>query len=326
VVISPDGSIAAERAHAGPGEPHAEAAALDAAGDAARGGTVIVTLEPCNHHGRTPPCTDAIIAAGIRRVVIGIADPDPRVDGAGVRRLRTAGIEVISDVAPEPVMAADPGYYHHRRTGRPRVVVKLAATLDGLTAAADGTSQWITGTAARHDGHLLRSRADAVMVGAGTLIEDDPLLTVRVDGYTGPQPRPIVVAGKRPLPARRRLYARSPLVYTTAPRSASPDVELVEVPGSSGVDLGAVLKDLGSRGVLELLVEGGSTLVGGLAAADLIDHYVIYLAGRFGMGAGRPMFDGVFATLSDAIDLDISDVVRVDEDVRVDATPRGRLT
>ena len=189
-------------ATAPPGGPHAEVTALARAGDAARGATLYVTLEPCAHHGRTPPCTDAIVAAGVARVVVGIEDPDQRVAGRGIAALRAAGIDVTVGVAADEVAEQLAPYRKHRATGQPCVVLKLAASLDGRTAAPDGTSRWITGEAARRDVHRLRAHSDAVLVGAGTVRADDPELTVRLDGASdGPQPLRVVLG--RPPPAPR---------------------------------------------------------------------------------------------------------------------------
>ncbi len=321
VVVNPDGTPAVTRAHVAPGQPHAEVLALDAVGNAARDATLVVTLEPCDHHGRTPPCTQAIIDAGIARVVVAALDPDPRVSGSGVARLRKAGIEVITGVGVADVVGNDPGYFHHRKTGMPRVVLKLAATLDGQLAAADGSSQWITGHEARREVLGLRAAADAVAVGGGSMRDDDPARSVRLDGYEGPQPRPIVIAGSQPFPADRRLLARRPLIYGPSQLDAPDGAEFVSVSGDGLVDLRDVLKDLGSRGVLDLLVEGGSKLAAGFAAAGLVDEYVIYLAGKLAAGIGRPMFDGVFSTLSAAFDLDLVDVAMVGRDLRIRAVP-----
>src|SRR5690606_1152000 len=209
VILDAAGRVIAEGWHGAPGEAHAERAALaDLGGPAPEGATMVVTLEPCDHHGRTPPCTRAILEAGIGRVVVGIVDPDPRVGGGGIQHLQEAGVEVEVGLLGSEVAAAAPGYFHHRRHGRPRITLKTAVTLDGQTAAADGTSQWITGPEARRDAHLLRSRADAVMIGAGTLRADNPSLTVRLEGYDGPQPRPVVVAGSEPLPPGAQVWQR----------------------------------------------------------------------------------------------------------------------
>ena len=246
VVVSPRGRLLAEAAHKGPGAPHAEVAALQAAGTAAKRGTLFTTLEPCNHHARTPRCTDAILTSGVGRVVVGAPDPDARVAGAGIDSLRAAGVTVERSTIESEVYALDPGYFHHRRTGRPRVTLKLAATIDGQTAAEDGTSQWITDGATRADAHALRATSDAVMVGAGTLRADDPLLDVRTDGYDGHQPRPVVVGGREPLPPSARLYGRDLLVYSPQRLSLVPDgIELEVMWHPSGVDLEAMMKDLG---------------------------------------------------------------------------------
>jgi diaminohydroxyphosphoribosylaminopyrimidine deaminase/5-amino-6-(5-phosphoribosylamino)uracil reductase len=309
VVLDASGEIVGRGAHEGPGLPHAEAVALAEAGDSARGGTIVVTLEPCDHHGRTPPCTEAILDAGITRVVAAITDPDPQVSGRGLAHLREAGLEVEAGSHADAAEALDPGYFVHRRLGRPRVTLKWASTLDGQVAAADGTSQWITSPEASRDAHLLRSEADAVMVGAGTVIADDPRLTVRLDGYDGPQPRPVIVAGTRPLDPARALFGRDPIVYT-------PD----DLPGPDGVDLGAALADLGKRDVVDLLVEGGPTLAGALLRDGLADRLVVYLAGSVAGGVGRPALGGLFETIGDQVPVAITDVRRLGPDLRVEAT------
>jgi diaminohydroxyphosphoribosylaminopyrimidine deaminase/5-amino-6-(5-phosphoribosylamino)uracil reductase len=317
LVVASDGSIAATEAHFGPGEGHAEAVALEVAGAAARDGTVVVTLEPCNHRGRTPPCTEAIIAAGVKTVVIGACDPDARVRGSGIARLREAGIEVI-ELDSAAARAVDPGYFHHRETGRPRVTLKTAMTLDGQVAALDRTSQWITSEAARADGHRLRAASDAVLVGAGTVIADDPLLDVRLPEYSGPQPRPIIVVGRRPLPDSARLLSRDPLVYSSQPRVIDTDTVVVE--GPTGVDLETVVKDLGARGVVDLLVEGGPTLAAGLLRRRLIDRMVVYVGAKLAGGAGFNPFALPFETLGNAVPVEIVDVERLGGDLRIEAT------
>ena len=257
-----------------PGGRHAEVVALDAAGDYAELATLYVTLEPCVHHGRTPPCTDAIVASGVRRVVVGVEDPDPQVAGRGIAALREAGIEVEVGVGETTVSEQLAAYLHHRRTGRPWVVLKLASTLDGGTAAPDGSSQWITGEAARADAHRLRSRSDAVLVGAGTVRLDNPSLTVRLSeddpGYRPPERQPLrVVLGRAPEGA-----------------AVLPALELRG-------DLGAVLDELGHRGVLQVLVEGGASVAHAFHAAGLVDRYVVYLApALFGGDDARPLFAG----------------------------------
>ena len=279
VIKSPSGEMF-DGATCPPGGPHAEIVALTRAGERAVGATLTVTLEPCAHAGRTPPCTAAIIAAGIRRVVVGVVDPDPHVAGRGVAALRAAGVDVVVGVCAAEVSAQLEAYLVHRRTGRPFVILKLAATVDGRIAAADGTSRWITGPQARADVHRLRAESDAVLVGAGTVRIDDPALTVRDLDDVGADGRgPLrVVLGQAPTNARVR-----------------PCLEL------SG-DLGGVLDELGRRGIVQVLVEGGATVARQFHQACLVDRYVIYLAPTFAGGDDNaPMFNGPGATTIDAM-------------------------
>ena len=294
-VVEPGGFEGATRP---PGGPHAERVALEAAGAVARDATLVTTLEPCSHHGRTSPCVDAILAAGVRRVVVAIEDPDPQVSGSGIRALRQAGVEVEVGVGAEEARAQLAPYIKHRRTGRPWVVLKLAATLDGRTAAPDGSSRWITGPEARADAHRLRAESDAVLVGAGTVRADDPALTVRLDGYDGPQPLRVVLG--------------------TAPA----DAEVQPALEATG-DLGRILDDLGGRGVLQLLVEGGAVVAQAFHAAGLVDRYVVYLApALFGGDDARGLFAGSGApTIDDVWRGRIVSVDRVGEDLRVEVSP-----
>jgi diaminohydroxyphosphoribosylaminopyrimidine deaminase/5-amino-6-(5-phosphoribosylamino)uracil reductase len=284
-----------------PGGQHAEVMALELAGPSAAGAVVYVTLEPCSHHGRTPPCADALIAAGVRRVVVGLVDPDPHVAGAGIDRLRAAGVEVTVGVAGDEVAEQLAPYLKHRTTGRPWVVLKLAATLDGRTAAPDGTSQWITGPLARADAHRLRAESDAILVGAGTVRADDPALTVRD------------AAGRDPLRVVLGTVAEGARVL--------PALQL-------GGDLGEVLDELGSRGVIQLLVEGGATVAHEFHQSGLVDRYVLYLAPvLFGGDDGRPLFAGAgAATMDDVWRGRILSVQQLGPDLRIDlaatAAPR----
>ncbi len=276
---------------------HAEAVALAAAraaGADPAGATVYVTLEPCSHQGRTPPCADALIAARVRRVVVGIDDPDPQVAGEGIERLRRAGVEVEVGVCATEVSEQLAPYLVHRRTGRPYVVLKLAASLDGRTAAPDGSSRWITGEEARADVHRLRAEADAVLVGAGTVRADDPSLTVRRADRSGRDPLRVVL-GNAPPGAK-----------------VHPCLEL------SG-DLHGILDELGGRGVVVLLVEGGPTVAGEFHRAGLVDRYVIYLApALFGGDDGRPLLAGPGAPTIDAVWRGrMVSVDRLGDDVRV---------
>ena len=298
VLVTERGEVA-EGATQPPGGPHAEATALAAARDAGldlRGATAYVTLEPCSHHGRTPPCADALLDAGVARVVVGIEDPDPLVRGRGVARLRAAGVEATVGVAGEVVAEQLAPYVTHRSTGRPHVVLKLAASLDGRTAAPDRTSRWITGEAARADAHRLRAESDAVLVGAGTVRADDPSLTVR--HVAGPDPLRVVL-GRAPEGARVR--------------------PCVEVDG----DLGDILDDLGRRDVLQLLVEGGAGVAGAFHRGGLVDHYVVYLAPVLFGGDDAPgLFSGAgAATMSDVWRGRITRVTHLGDDIRVDLQP-----
>jgi diaminohydroxyphosphoribosylaminopyrimidine deaminase / 5-amino-6-(5-phosphoribosylamino)uracil reductase len=304
------GFVGATEGRAGSDGPHAEVAALLAAGGAAAGATVYVTLEPCAFAGeRGRSCAEALIEAGIERAVVGIEDPDARVAGQGLAQLRAAGVTVdlaartpgLERVAGQVADQLRP-YLHHRRTGRPFVILKLAASLDGRTAAPDGTSQWITGEEARRDAHRLRADSDAVLVGAGTVRSDDPALTVRLPADELPngfvQPLRVVLGS----------------AAETA--TAQPVVELAG-------DLGQALDELGRRGVLQVLVEGGAAVAHDLHAAGLVDHYVIYLAPTlFGGDDARGLFAGPgAATLADAWRGHVLDVRRVGDDLRVDLEP-----
>ena len=292
VVVAPDGS-SYEGATQPPGGPHAEVVALRAAGERARDATLYSTLEPCSHFGRTPPCVDSILDAGIAHVVVGIEDPDPNVRGSGIARLREAGITVESGVLGVEIASTLAPYLKHRATGRPWVVLKLAATLDGRTAAPDGSSQWITGERARADGHRLRAESDAVLVGAGTVRADDPSLTVRL--VEGRDPRRVVL-GKAPDGAR-----------------VHPALEV-------GGDLESVLEQLGSDGVLQLLVEGGATVAAEFHRAGLVDRYVLYLApALFGGDDARGLFTGPGApTVDDIWRGRVVGIERLGEDIRVE--------
>jgi diaminohydroxyphosphoribosylaminopyrimidine deaminase/5-amino-6-(5-phosphoribosylamino)uracil reductase len=296
VLLSTGGALIATGATEPPGGRHAEIVALDAAGDAARGATLVCTLEPCSHHGRTPPCTDAIISAGVKRVVVGIADPDEHVAGSGLDALRRAGIAVDVGVGAVDVEAQLAPYLHHRRTGRPYVMCKLATTADGATAAPDGTSQWITGEDARRDAHRLRAESDAILVGAGTVRADDPALTVR--HVEGDDPLRVVL-GSAPPDARVR-----------------PCIEW-----SGSID--ELLDDLGRRGVVQLMVEGGARVIGSFHAAGLVDRYVLYVAPALFAGAdATPAIAGTTAPTIDDLWRGRFDVVeRVGDDVRLEIVP-----
>ncbi|MGH9087219.1 MAG: bifunctional diaminohydroxyphosphoribosylaminopyrimidine deaminase/5-amino-6-(5-phosphoribosylamino)uracil reductase RibD [Acidimicrobiales bacterium] len=303
VLVTASGAVF-EGATAPPGGPHAEVVALGraaAAGEDVAGAALYTTLEPCAHVGRTGPCAPVIARAGVHRVVVGVLDPDPRVSGRGVAVLQRAGVDVAVGVGAVDVDEQLAAYCKHRRTGRPWVVLKLAATMDGRTAAPDGSSRWITGEEARRDVHRLRAVSDAVLVGAGTVRADDPELTVRTT----------------PPPARQPMRVVLGAVAATA--RAQPAVSLSGAPGE-------VLDELGRRGVLQVLVEGGARVAHAFHAAELVDRYVLYLApALFGGDDARPLFDGPGAGTIDGVWRGrLVSVTHLGDDLRVDLAPRAR--
>jgi diaminohydroxyphosphoribosylaminopyrimidine deaminase / 5-amino-6-(5-phosphoribosylamino)uracil reductase len=269
------------------GRPHAEAEALRRAGTAARGSTVYVSLEPCCHWGRTPPCTDALIDAGVARVVVAVADPDARVAGGGIARLRAAGLAVEVGLCAEEAAEINAGFLSRVALGRPLVTLKLATSLDGRIATSSGESQWITGQPARDRGHALRARHDAVLVGTGTVIADNPQLTCRLPGLAGRSPVRVFLDRHLRVPLSARLVAEAGQTTTWVVTLHSPEparssallgagVGVIEVgPDREGrIDLAAALAAIGERGITRLLVEGGAELVGGLLRACLVDRLV----------------------------------------------------
>jgi diaminohydroxyphosphoribosylaminopyrimidine deaminase/5-amino-6-(5-phosphoribosylamino)uracil reductase len=269
------------------GRPHAETEALARAGSAAKGATAYVSLEPCSHHGKTPPCAEALIAAGIVRVVAAVEDPDPRVSGRGAARLRDAGIEVATGLCEAEAAELNAGFFNRVKLGRPLVTLKLATSLDGRIATATGASRWITGPAARERAHLLRATHDAMLVGTGTALADDPQLTCRLPGLEDCSPVRIVIDRSLRLPATLHLFAeanQAPTWLASLPRSdparraslAAQGVKIIAVePDVTGnIDLTALLQRLGDEGLTRLLVEGGGTLAAALLRAELVDRLV----------------------------------------------------
>jgi diaminohydroxyphosphoribosylaminopyrimidine deaminase/5-amino-6-(5-phosphoribosylamino)uracil reductase len=304
VIVGPEGSVVGEGYHAHAGGPHAEVIALRDAGGRAFGATAFVTLEPCRHTGRTPPCTQALTEAGVSRVVFAVADPDP-VAGHGADDLRAAGVLVEEGLLGDEAARSNAAWLHHTRTGRPFVTWKYAATLDGRVAAADGTSRWITGEAARHDVHLLRGRSDATVVGTGTVLADDPHLDVRLPGALSSH-RPLrVVVGRREIPPGARVLD-----------DTAPSVLLTER------DPKSVLANLSDRGVVSVLLEGGPTLAGAFVAAGMVDRVVAYVAPAL-LGAGpAALGDAGIETLGSALRLHVDAVDLIGDDIRIIATPR----
>jgi diaminohydroxyphosphoribosylaminopyrimidine deaminase / 5-amino-6-(5-phosphoribosylamino)uracil reductase len=303
-VLVKDGRVVGRGFTAPGGRPHAETVALEHAGAGARGATAYVTLEPCSHWGQTSPCADALIAAGITRVVVGARDPDPRVNGAGLERLRAAGIEVLEGVRAAEAAEALAGFASRVVRGRPLVTLKLASTLDGRIATRTGESRWITGEAARREAHALRGRHDAVMVGVGTVIADDPDLTCRISGFRmRPIVRVVVDSGLRtPVAARLVVTARESPTWIVAGADGEPErvrrfratgVEVLTVEaGPGGVDVAAGLQALGSAGITRLLVEGGATLASSLLREGLLDRIAWFHAGAVMGGDGLPSVQG----------------------------------
>lgn len=321
VIVNEQGKVIGEGSHVAPGTDHAEIVALKSASADVAGSTVYVTLEPCSHHGRTPPCADALIAAGVSKVVVAAIDPDTKVAGSGVARLQAAGIEVVTGVKADESEAMDPGYFHHRRFGRSRITLKMALTLDGNAAAADGTSQWITGDLAREDSHRLRAESDAVLVGAGTVIADDPLLDVRM--VDGRQPRPVIVAGRTPLPVHARIWGRNPLVVAESGYQGPGEHVPIATDKDGRVDVAAMARRLGELGLLDVMVEGGPHLARSLFLVGLVDRVVIYYGAKLAGGSGRNAFAGSFVTLTDALDMRTMSVELLGDDIRVELLPRG---
>jgi diaminohydroxyphosphoribosylaminopyrimidine deaminase/5-amino-6-(5-phosphoribosylamino)uracil reductase len=326
--------ILAEAWHRRAGEPHAETLALAAAGEAARDATAYVTLEPCAHTGRTGPCADALIAAGVARVVAAMRDPFPQVDGAGFVRLAAAGIAVEHGLMTNAARALNRGFLSRVERGRPWVRVKLAMSLDGRTALASGDSKWISGEASRRDVMHWRARAGALLTGAGTVLADDPHLTVRFDdGDSGeriaflPPLRAVLDPGLATVARGRVRDAAAPTVYFHAPDAKPPrgfDAEHVPVPVRAGnLDLLAVLQALAARGINEVQVEAGATLAGALLHAGLVDELLLYVAPLLLGGEARPLFDGLgIARMAQRHALEIVDSRHLGDDLRLLLRPR----
>ncbi|MEC4015512.1 bifunctional diaminohydroxyphosphoribosylaminopyrimidine deaminase/5-amino-6-(5-phosphoribosylamino)uracil reductase RibD [Streptomyces sp. H27-D2] len=329
VVLDAEGNSVGEGWHQRAGGPHAEVNALRAAGERARGGTAVVTLEPCDHTGRTGPCTGALLDAGIARVVYAVADPDPTATG-GAGTLAAAGIDVEGGLLAEQAAAGNEAWLTSVRRRRPFVLWKYAATLDGRIAAADGTSRWITSPESRADVHRLRARADAVVVGSGTARMDDPQLGARVVDVEVTQPLRVVVDTNAAAvkPGARVLDGTGPALIAVAEdadathlEGLAPVVRLPRAPDGRGLSIPALLAALYERGVRSVLLEGGPTLAGAFLAAESVDRVVGYLAPVL-LGAGPAVLaDAGISTITQALRLDVTDTVRLGPDLRVSATP-----
>ncbi len=331
-VIVRDGEVAGTGWHERAGGPHAEVVALQAAGGRARGATAYISLEPCHHHGRTPPCDAALIGAGIVRVVAAMHDPDPRTAGRGLEHLRRAGIDAVAGIMETAARELNSGFVSRTTRGRPWVRMKIAASLDGKTALNNGKSQWITGETARRDGHHWRARACAVLTGIGTVRDDDPQLTVReVD--TPRQPLRVVIDSRLEIPLTARILAGGGVLIACAvadetkrARLQDHGAEVVAIPNRAGkVELPALMQELGRRGINELHVEAGCKLNGSLISEGCVDEFLLYLAPHLLGDRARGMAD-----LPELTDLDgrralkIIDVRAIGDDIRIVARPEPK--
>ncbi len=331
VVVSRGGKLLGEGYHAKAGEPHAEILALRAAGKKAKGATLYITLEPCVHFGRTPPCALAVIEAGVKRVVIGTKDPNPLVAGKGIRKLRRAGIEVTVGVLSEQCVSLNDGYNKFITTGLPLVTLKLASTLDGRIATNSGESKWITGAKSRRLVHEMRSRHDAVMVGAGTAIKDDPRLNVRgVKGSVDPT-RVVIDTRLRISPGAKVLKKGAPVIIYCSRRAAKKKQEALRALGATvvavtetkdGLSLKTVLRDLARRGVTSVMIEGGASLAASAIKAKLVDRVKIFYAPKLLGSDALPMIGALkIAKLKSAPEIKEMKVRRIGEDILIE----GRL-
>jgi diaminohydroxyphosphoribosylaminopyrimidine deaminase/5-amino-6-(5-phosphoribosylamino)uracil reductase len=330
-VLVRDGRVLGEGWHERAGEAHAEINALSAAGAAAQGATAYVTLEPCAHTGRTPPCVQALIGARIARVVYACGDPNPLVNGAGVAALRAAGIDTVGEVLAAEARALNPGFFKRMRSGMPWVRVKLGASLDGRTALANGASRWITGPAARQDAQRFRARSSVVLSGSGTVLADDPALNVRIEGATR-QPLRVVLDSELRVPPQARMFDREgpALVFTASTDAArraelerrGVQVEAVARAVGGGLDLEALLRRLAERAANEIWVEAGARLGGALLRAQLVDEFIVYLAPSLLGPTARPLVElPEIKELGQRMRLEFTECKPVGPDLRLTAVP-----
>jgi diaminohydroxyphosphoribosylaminopyrimidine deaminase / 5-amino-6-(5-phosphoribosylamino)uracil reductase len=336
-VITKGDVVVGEGWHQKAGEAHAEVNALQHAGGLAQGATVYVTLEPCSHYGRTPPCADALIDAGVSRVVYGMADPNLKVSGSGLKKLRQAGITVDGPLVEAEAQQLNNGFIKRQQQGLPWVTVKLAMSLDGRTAMESGESQWITGSAARQDVQRLRAKSCAIVTGIGTVLHDDPSLTVRADELgldcgehaekvAARQPLRVVVDSQLKTPSDAKLLsAKGSALIATASEGSISDASGVEVVclanGGGQVDLLALLKLLAEKECNNVLVEAGAELAGAFLQAGLVDEFVIYMAPKLLGSSARPLLSLPFDRMDQQVVLDITDIRQVGCDFRITASP-----
>ncbi|MFQ7901205.1 bifunctional diaminohydroxyphosphoribosylaminopyrimidine deaminase/5-amino-6-(5-phosphoribosylamino)uracil reductase RibD [Stutzerimonas degradans] len=334
-VIVADGELVGEGWHVRAGEPHAEVHALRQAGERARGATAYVTLEPCSHHGRTPPCAEALVKAGVGRVVAAMQDPNPQVAGRGLHLLRSAGIEVASGVLEAEARELNGGFIKRMESGLPFVRAKLAMSLDGRTAMASGESQWITGPAARAEVQRLRARSSVVLTGADTVLMDGARLTVRgAELGLGAEttalalarpPLRVLVDGRLRVPLDAPFFQAGPALVVTAVAGCEETYRCAGhealVLGQERVDLTALLRELAARGANEVLVEAGPRLVGAFARLGLVDEYQVFMAAKFLGSSARPLLELPLERMSEARELKIVDIRAVGDDWRIVAIP-----
>jgi diaminohydroxyphosphoribosylaminopyrimidine deaminase/5-amino-6-(5-phosphoribosylamino)uracil reductase len=329
-VIVKDGGVISEGWHERAGEPHAEVLALRHAGQAACGADVYVTLEPCSHYGRTPPCATALLDTGVRRVVVAMQDPNPRVAGNGLRLLQEGGVEVAVGLLETEARKLNPGFIARMTRGRPWVTLKVAASLDGRTALANGASKWITGAAARFDVQRQRARSCAILTGIGTVLADNPQMTVR-EFDTGRQPLRVVVDSHLRMPADSAILQRgNALIACLAGQEEKAQalrgqgVIVLELPAAGEqVCLSSLMLELAKREINEVLVEAGGTLNGALLHTGLVDELLLYYAPSLLGSGARGMFDLPLLTeMAQRINLDILSLDRVGQDIRIHARPR----
>ena len=343
-VLVRDGRVIGEGWHRRAGDAHAERIALDAAGEAAQGATAYVTLEPCSHHGRTPPCAQALVDAGVARVVAAMPDPNPLVAGGGLAMLREAGIDAATGLLQADAESLNPGFLKRMRDGRPYVRCKLAMSLDGRTAMASGESQWITGEAARLDVQRLRARSSAILTGVGTVLADDPSMTVRLplaqlpgvdEGEQLRQPLRVVLDTRLRILPRAKMLSLPGETLVACGEGASAETEeelraagadVVRLPQLGGrIDLAALLAMLAGRGINELMIESGATLAGGALQASLVDELIVYVAPNLMGDAARGLVSlPGLERLTERVDLRFVDVRRVGDDLRIVLQPQLR--
>lgn len=334
-VVVKDDNIIGEGWHRRAGEAHAEVLALQQAGEQAGGATVYVTLEPCSHHGRTPPCAEALVAAGVAGVVYGMQDPNPQVAGRGIALLEDAGIAVAGPLLEAEVRDLNPGFIKRHATGLPWVTVKLAMSVDGRTAMASGESQWLTGPAARSDVQRLRAQSCAIITGTGTVIHDDPALTVRAEqlGLNAEEqvtaeevakrkPLRVIVGNPAKLKGDAGLLSQPDVLLATAGESNA-GVETLVLPGPDGkVDLVGLLNALASRDCNRVLVEAGATLAGAFVAAGLVDELIVYMAPTLLGSNARALLALPFNDMAEQMRMQVKDMRAVGDDWRITLVPQ----